>query len=115
MTPISKRSQHLHDASYKCPYAGLIKWHTPTWPLIQCCATGKIIPHVVVSWTAMRSDSFKCVAHDWTQCPTFQQIRGLYKGHNCFAHDRDGGVCMICGSVNHREAWRETFGEEYGR
>lgn len=30
--------------------------------------------------------------------------------HNCFKHDYDGGVCLICGSVGHRERLNAALG-----
>jgi hypothetical protein len=34
------------------------------------------------------------------------------KSHNCFNHDYDGGVCLICGSNGHREALNSALGLE---
>lgn len=32
------------------------------------------------------------------------------KTHNCFEHDYDGGVCLVCGSCTHREQLESALG-----
>jgi hypothetical protein len=99
---------------FKCPFAGKIKWHNKEWPMMECKAITEKdkANHITGCSTAMRSDHFHCVAKDWTQCISYQKMMGTYQGHNCFEHDYDGGVCLICGSCTHREELRSALGED---
>ena len=43
--------------------------------------------------------------------PTLPPARPV-KTHNCFEHDYDGGVCLICGSCTHRDQLDAALGRD---
>jgi len=97
------------EKKYQCPFVGKIVWKQKDWPMLECTAK---YGHVTGGASALWSGYFKtpCIADDWTKCSCYQKAMGIYKGHSCFEHDYDGGVCLICGSTTHRDVLRDALG-----